>query len=460
MGVPWSAPDRAAFAVAALFALHPLQSQAVAYVSQRAEALAGALTLASLLLLLASDERPPGRARVAWRAAGALSFVLALAAKPTAAVLPAAWLIHAAWFPAPNEEAAPPLRRAVRRLPAAVPLLLLAALGAAAGIAATSGSSHAGFGIAWLGPVRYGLTQLRVLPRYVALLLWPAGQTVDWDVRWSRSLLDPPTTLAAGIAVALAIAAAFVLERRTRAPRSRVAAAARLAAFGALWFVLVLAPTSSVVPLADLLVEHRLYLASLGIFLPAAAGAVLLLDAAPSRVRLAGALAGALALAGLGVATHARSRLWATELALWTDAAEKSPGKARVRLNLGHAYASAGRLREAAGEYRLALALAGDHSVSGREVMIDLAYVHLDLGEMGEAAPLLERAVALGASDRDVLHNLAVAWVRLGRLDDAGRLLARLLAREPGFARAHNALGLLNERRGDLAAARDAFAAA
>jgi len=86
--------------------------------------------------------------------------------------------------------------------------------------------------------------------------------------------------------------------------------------------------------------------------------------------------------------------------------------------------------------------------------------VHLDLGEMSEAAPLLERAVALGASDRDVLHNLAVAWVRLGRLDDAGRLLARLLAREPGFARAHNALGLLNERRGDLAAARDAFAAA
>ncbi len=110
-----------AFAVAALFALHPLQTQAVAYISERAEVLAAALGLGSLLLILASDDPAPPRRRTALRIAGLTVLALALAAKATAVVVPLAWLLHAAFFPVLGEESKRPFRRVRARLRPAAP---------------------------------------------------------------------------------------------------------------------------------------------------------------------------------------------------------------------------------------------------------------------------------------------------------------------------------------------------
>jgi hypothetical protein len=165
-------PRRIALAVAGLFAVHPLQSQAVSYVSQRAEVLASALYAATLLLLLA-PEPGEGRGRAALPAAALVTFALGLAAKPIVLSLPAAYLaIRAA--------ATPGGPRGSRRDLAAV-----AAIGVAAGafgaalLFALRGRPDAGFAVAGTTPWMYLLTQLRAVVVYLRLLAWPAGQSAD-----------------------------------------------------------------------------------------------------------------------------------------------------------------------------------------------------------------------------------------------------------------------------------------
>ena len=98
----------------------------------------------------------------------------------------------------------------------------------------------------------YLATQARVVPTYLARLAWPAGQCADCEVPWSGGLLDP-AALAGGAFLAAALALALWLAHRARATAGDGAAAARLSAFGLAFFLLLLAPTSSVVPLLSLI---------------------------------------------------------------------------------------------------------------------------------------------------------------------------------------------------------------
>jgi hypothetical protein len=332
-----------ALAVAGLFALHPIQTEAVSYLSQRSEVLASALYVAALLALLAADDRGRSRAGVAAWAAGLAAFALALAAKPVAVTLPLAWLLVA--VAVPPRGPGPGLRWRERLLLAA-PLIALGAVHAWRGLAGAAGSPHAGFSVPGLGPGEYLSTQPRALATYLRLLVWPAGQNVDWAIPAAPTIADPAAMVAGLLPLAVAAAGLALLAwaRRRGAgdghgtPAGADAAAARVAGLGLLWFFLLLAPTSSVVPLADALVEHRLYLASWGPF----AAAAVLAERALARVRwrhagTAGAAVVGAAWLSLALATFARNAVWETRVALWSDAAAKSPGKARVHLGLGHA---------------------------------------------------------------------------------------------------------------------------
>ncbi len=182
------APLNVALAAAGLFALHPLQTESVAYIVQRSESLASGLYLATLLLLLRRDE-----ATEPWRRGGLLAGAVALhaiglAAKPIVVTLPVAWLLHGAVVPAMREAGMPAWRRVWRRMPPALPLL---ALSAAAGFSTVAGfgfgtSISAGFETPELSATGYAATQLRVVPRYLRLLAWPAGQCADWYFRGVR----------------------------------------------------------------------------------------------------------------------------------------------------------------------------------------------------------------------------------------------------------------------------------
>ncbi len=441
-----------AVAVAGLFALHPVQSEAVSYVAQRSESLASALYLAALLLLLAAERRGPGWRAVPLWAAAFLAFAVGLGAKAIVVTLPAAWLLLAAAVPSPEARAR--LLSWPRRLVALIPFAAFDLLFAWRTMGGIAGSSDAGFHVPGLSPWSYLVTQLQVIPVYLRLLFWPAGQNVDWDFPAARSLADPSTLASGGLLLLLgvgAVALCVAARRRT----GEGAAAARVAGFGVLWFFTILSVTSSVVPLADILVEHRLYLASWGIFVAAAAAVERLLARLGSgRVpALVAAAVVAVAWAAPAVALYRRNAAWETRRALWTDCVEKSPRKARAWLSLAYADLAENRLPQAEAANRIALSLAGADMGVRLQIYRNLGATLVLLGRVGEAEGVLREAVDSGYWDADVLNNLAVVLIEERKLADAEGFARRATTISPEKGEAWNTLGEIALRRGDAAGA-------
>jgi Flp pilus assembly protein TadD len=457
-----SRPEGPALAAAALFALHPLQSESVAYVTQRAESLASGLMLAALLLLLGRDGAT-GRRRAALLLGAVALHALALLTKPIAATLPALWLLHAAVVPVAAEAADPAWRRGLRRLPAALPLLALSGLAAARGLSTAAGSGHAGLGIPDLPLADALATQLRAIPVYLRLLAFPAGQCGDWWFPASRSFLEP-AVLAGGLFLlsiaALAAWAAAWAGGRAGQGDGDAAAVARAAAFGTGLFFLALLP-SSVVPLRDTLAEHRVYLAALGPFLAAAAGAALLLRRlAGARAPALGAGLAALVLAVLAALTAQRAAVWTSALTFWEDAARKAPLKARAHQNLGDALHSAGRSTEALASFRRAVELMGDQTIDVDRLHGNLVNALLAIGHVGEARAAVGQALAARPGDPALLALLALVELVDGKDAEAERLAGEALALDPAQGVALKVAGLVAGRRGDVEGALRAFRAA
>ncbi len=433
-----------AVAAAGVFALHPLQSEAVSYVSQRSEVLASGLYLATLLLLLAAERRGLNR-RGAPLFAGALAtFLLALGAKAIAVTLPAAWLLLVTVVPAPERRAALLSWRA--RSLALLPFAALDALFSARLLLGLGAGSTAGFNLLQLPPLTYFLTELRAIVVYLRLLVWPAGQNVSWDFPLSSALADAAVVLAGLLLIALA-AGAVALALAARRRSTEDAAASRVAAFGVLWFFVLLSVTSSFVPLADVIFEHRVYLASWGVFVAVAVLAERLLSRAPAPRHAAFALVGVVALwTALAIALHCRNAVWESQVALWTDAASKSPASPRARMSLGFALWLVGRNDESVAAHRKAAELARgepDHEVI---VLRNLATVLLGSRRSDEAAEALGRAAAVQLEEGD--------------LAGARASLERAVALDPDVGIRSYDLGMVLERQGDLAGACAAWAQA
>jgi tetratricopeptide (TPR) repeat protein len=450
--------DGLAAAVAGAFALHPLQSEAVSYVTQRSEALASGLTLAALLLVLAAERRGATWRGGALLAAGFATFVLALGAKPIALTMPAAWLLLAWAVPAPEGRGA--LLSWPRRLLAVAPFLAVEVPYAAGILRSIEGSGHAGFSVAGLSPWTYLLTQLRAVATYLRLLLWPAGQNVDWDFPVSRSLAEPAVLLCGLLLASLAGGAVALVLSARRLRGEPAGGAARVAGFGVLFFLLALSPTSTVVPLADVLGEHRVYLAAWGILTAIAVAGERVVAWAERlgkrRAALGGAVVIAAVWAALALALHRRNAVWETQLALMSDAVAKSPEKAGPHLSLGYALRVAGRHDEAIAEYRKALPCARDEA-EAMKIVRNLGAALIWAGRNDEAIGVLEQALPEAPRDSDLLTNLAVAWGAKGNAELARFYAHAAVAADPDQGGAWNLLGRLALGDDDLPTARDAL---
>jgi len=454
-------PRGVALVVAGLFALHPIQAEAVAYAAQRSEVLASLLYLLALALLDRSAAGwGTGRAAAAW-AGGALGWLLAMGAKTIAISLPGAFVVdQAVVAPASERGAAPLRRRALRALVLAAPLLALGAWSATLhfrSFAANPGGG-AGFSETPLSAGAYFLTQLRIQWLYLRLLAWP--RDLAFDRFFEPSLGPDGAVLAAGAGVvALLALAALLWIRAERSPDPRPAE--RVAAFGILFWFVALSPTSSFVPVTDLAVEHRVYLASLGPFLAATVGADALLHRLLSQPRatLAAAVLGSLVLLALGLALASRAQIWRSAEALWREAATASPENARAWTNLGMELQRRGDLAGAEASYRRAWRVALQPAR-----VIGLARNHASLlvttGRPAEALEVLDRGLALSPNDPGLRTNRAAALGKLGRLAEALADARRAAAASPGDPLMRNVLGQALGVNGDWSAALSEFRAA
>jgi hypothetical protein len=373
----------AATVAALLMACHPLQTQAVTYIIQRAAVMAALCYVAAvacyLRARLAQLGARPGRPAI-WFAATLALGAAALLSKENAASLPLAILLSELVVIGGR-----PTRRALAIGAAAfAALVMLPLIGKVATWRpampdgpplgwveyVTSAILAQGAGPATATPFTYFLTQATVVPRYLALILMPWGQSVDHDVAIASGLSFP---VVAGLTLLAALVVAGVALAR-RAP---------LAGYGLLWIFVALSVESSVLPISDAMMEHRVYLAMPGVGMLAASAFTGTYARRPRAAVAAALLVGSL-LVGL---TFARNLVWQSPVALWLDAAEKAPRKARVLVNYGVALHGAGHLEAASRQYCQALRLDPNLDLAGENL-------ELALDRMGLLDDLVGRAVA------------------------------------------------------------------
>jgi tetratricopeptide (TPR) repeat protein len=325
--------DWVPLASALLFALHPVQTEAVTYLSGRSVSLMALFYLGSLLTWVTAGRA--GRAEL-WRLASAILFAAALMVKETAVTLPLAILLLDKLFLCRN--ATP---RELARRQALHWLILVAGLMGCAALPAYRRLLDASVHARGLGDNL--LTQVSAVWYLAGQLLRPWGMNVDPDQAVIRSW----TAVIGWQILVIAVLLGLAWWSRRRRP---------WLALAILWFFLHLLPTNSVLPRLDVANDRQLYLAALGAFVAASLGVQTMLE----RNRRAGlvlAACGLLVLGTLAAATVQRNAVYQSEIAFWEDAAMRSPHKPRVANNLGYAYQRAGRLDEARQAYRRAIAL-------------------------------------------------------------------------------------------------------
>jgi tetratricopeptide (TPR) repeat protein len=377
---------------ALLFVAHPLATQAVTYIVQRGTALAALLELAAVAAFLRA--RAGGRAR--WWIVSWCSALLAGLTKEMAVALPALVLLQEVVL----RQAGSPGRATWRTL--APYLLVIPLVGITASLPATAlREDPAGFvETREVSRATYLLTQLTVIPRYLGLFVWPRGQSLEHDVPWVD---DPGAAALGGLALIVALVAGAITMRRRMT----------LASLGIGWCLIALVPESSVIPIRDAMVEHRMYLPMAGLIWAAVAALESLgarwKERSAAR-RASPVLVVLLVAAALAVTTHARNRVWRDELTLWSDAAAKAPHKARPHNNRGMALEELGRVADAEAAFREAIA-AEPMNVPAR---INLSRIYGTHGRFADAVQVLDEAERIEPANPTVLHNLGSAWLALG----------------------------------------------
>jgi Flp pilus assembly protein TadD len=390
-----------------------------------------------------------------------LAWIVAMGAKTTAIVAPGAYLLDQVIVTTPGGSGRGALaRRTARALLLAAPLLALGTWSAAITFRSLASSplGGAGFEATSLGPGAYFLTQLRVTWLYLRLVAWPDALAFDRWFRPGNGVDGATIAAAAGWLLVIGLAALLWLRaERADGPRP----AARLAAFGILFWFVALSPTSSFVPVLDLAVEHRVYLAILGPLLAATVG----IDALVHRVlphpraNAAGAVMGIVALLALGVVLRGRATDYASAEALWRGAAAASPENPRTWTNLGLALQRRGDLAGAEAAYARAWAVVRDPSR-----IASLARNHgallTESNRPAEALAVIERGIAAAPGDPALHANRAAALARLGRDAEAQREARRAVELGPGNPLMRHLLGQTLLVYGDAAGALAEFLAA
>lgn len=389
---------------AALFLLHPVQTESVAYVASRSENLSVMLLLGAFAIFLLRR-----REAVSWPVSAAVLalFAAAVSAKEHTLMLPALLLLTD-WFWNPGA----PLRAIRRNWRLYVPMALGAAAGLVVVLRVMSQTLSAGFGLKEMTWYEYFFTQCRAIFVYLRLFLLPYGQTIDYDFPISHTLFERGAIF--GL-LALLVFTGAAWHYRRRYP---------LASYGWFVFLVLMAPTSSFIPILDPVAERRLYISMIGLLLITMEG---LRRVRMSNAATAGALAAVVLVAA--VLTYNRNQVWADRLTLWEDAAQKSPQKWRVQFHLGFAYAEAGRCGEAIAAYRRAAEI----KKPGYELLVDWALAYDCAGQPGPALERLRQAAALKPGGH-VYSLIGMVYAKQSKWQEALDALAQAQRIEPAYA--------------------------
>lgn len=398
-----------AFWCALLWSVHPLQTESVTFLSQRAESLAALFYLVTLYAFIRSTA---ANASLGWAWLSFFSCLCGMATKETVVTAPLLVFLYDRTFLAGTFRNAWQQHRGRHLALASTWVLLLALL---INTSASRGGT-AGFtsGTTWWD---YMLTQCGAVFHYLRLSLWPQPLIFDYGFSLAHGFTATFLPLAAILVI---VSATFVALRRR--PMLGFLAAA---------FFLILAPSSSVVPISSqTIAEHRVYLPLAALVV----GFVIWLHTALPRG--AAFVCGLLALAG-AAATFARNADYHTPLTLWKDTVAKRPTNPRAHFNLGLFLDSAGDKPGAEASYRAAIQL----DPRNPDVHLALGELLLTRGNLPEARIAFIDALTRAPNSIRAHFGLANLLAQSGDTSGAIASYQRALQLDPDYAPAHTNLG-------------------
>jgi protein O-mannosyl-transferase len=441
-----------AFLSAGIWLVHPLQTETVTCVVQRTESLASLFFLLALYGFIrgtegggfnggpstgsghstpkksAGHERRP-KAGVEWFVVSGFSCLLGMATKEIMAVAPIMIFLYDRTFIAGS------FREAWRRhkrmhLSLAAAWLLLGYL-----VLKDEGArgKAAGFGLG-VTPWNYALTQCRAVVHYLFLSFWPHPLVVDYGTEVIRNFSE--VWWQAGF---LAMLLAGVVVAMVRWPP--------IGFLGA-WVFVILAPSSSVIPLvSQTMAEHRMYLPLAAIITGTVMGIYAL-------ARRRGRWVLAILLPGLALLTWLRNQDYRSELNIWSDTLEKRPGNLRARNEVANSLESLGRHDEAIAQYKISLQLSpGDPAAH-----YNLALILMKVNRSADAITEFREAVRLNPKFAEAQSELGNALIQSGKADEGIKYCQEALRLRPDFAQAQFYIGIGLFHLGQFEKAREQFA--
>lgn len=401
----------AAGIAAVVFAVHPMMTEAVGYVSGRSEL----VSTTWFLLAMMAGFRWLRDSSARWGILTVALWVLTLASKEIGAMFP---VVLFAYDCLAVRDASVSRSDRLRRIHA--PLIGIAVVAAIARLVVFSRVEHAGeTAVQWhLLPM-----EVDVIRRYVLLLLVPVGQTI---------LHDAPTVSAAAAVIDIAIVGGLV------AVAWRVYRASPLVSFGITWFFVLLVPSTALVLLGrgEPMTEHRVYLASCGLFVTAGVA----LSAIVERSRVAAVGLAAIVVV-FGALTMSRNAIWHNPIELYGEAVDRSPDNVRARLMFGQALQDAGQRREALDQYGAVVRLRPNEEAAYMKAGMCLA----EMGRLNEATAAFQRLQQVNPRSAFASNGLGAVAMLSHRPDLARQYYADALKKDPQNISARESLAMIAE---------------
>ena len=306
----------------------------------------------------------------------------------------------------------------------------------------------------------YLMTQMRVIVTYIRLLFMPVNQNADYSYTIYHTFFAPPVFLSFLLLSTLFGTAVYLLYKSQKAISAQQSAVrskektgkdgpstdsfspltthcslftpsySRLIAFGIFWFFIALSVESSVIPIIDLIYEHRVYLPSAGVFIAVAAAAGLLamkIEDRWPRAKKAVIYLGLIIVVVLSFTTFARNKVWKDDLSLWEDVARKAPDNARGHDLLGNAYFSRGFFDKAIREYETAVRIQPKYDMA----YYNLGNAYAEQGLNDKAIENYNKVIALNPLHYQTYANRGVTFVSMGQFDMAIKDFNAVIAIHP-----------------------------
>jgi tetratricopeptide (TPR) repeat protein len=422
---------------AMIFIAHPIQVNTVTYIAERNEGLASFFYLLCFFLFLKGSLAQGWKKFLFFTGAG-FSFFCSIFSKEIGFTLPIILILCDLLFICKRKEEI--FKRLKIYLPVFVFLTTYISFFLGGGILRllTKGSE----GMRWT-PWENLLTQSNVIIQYIKLLLLPLPRwlNVDHDFQISKSLLEYPTWLSAAIILILLISATYLIRKNRLIPISVYS------------FFIILAPTSSLIPIWDIMVEYRLYLPLFSYALIASIGLYYLHNLFSRRFskKVGASMIWGIAILILtfySVTTIERNRIFKDEVTLWSDAAKKSPDKIRPKVNLVSAYQNHGLYDQAIATSLEVL----EKDPRNYEIYTKMGISYTLMGEYDKAMEKLITSIQIENNNPNAHNNLGVIYLEKKEFDRAIAEFKQALSYLPDYAEAYNNLakalaikGLLDE---------------